>query len=124
MATAARTTTGDLQLPRVVVTDFASCVLQSILDGLALWQGAWFLDTSAGFPWAQRVFGIKNPSTTQLSALFRQFLLSVPGVVSVTASANLNRAQRAFSYTFAATLNTGQVISGGSATPFTISGAP
>lgn len=98
--------------------------LQTIVDGLALWQGEWFLDTNAGFPWAQRVFGVKNPNSTQIQALLRQFLLSVPSVVSVVASAFIDRVKRQFAYTFSATLNTGQTITGGSATPFQVTGAP
>lgn len=124
MSTTARTASGDLVLPRQIVTDFASCVRQAIIDGLSLWLGEWFLDTSVGFPWAQRIFGIKNPNQTQLQALFRQFLLSIAGVVAVVASVTINRPARQFSYSFVATLNNGQTITGGSGQPFTISGAP
>lgn len=124
MSTTARTNTGDLQLPRVIVTDFASCVLQSIKDALALWKGEWFLDQNAGFPWGQQVLGVKIVSTAQIEALLRQQLLAIQGVIRVTAKSVFNRALRNFAYTFTAYLSTGQQITGGSATPFVITGAP
>ena len=124
MWTTARTETGDLVLPRVIVTDFASCVRQQILDGLSLWLGEWFLDTSQGFPWAQRIFGIKFPNSTQVSALFRQFLLSIDGVASVVAQASIDGRTRQFSYSFQATLTNGQQVTGGSGQAFQVSGSP
>lgn len=124
MSTFARTISGDLQIPRVLVTDPAQVARQTIIDKLSVWQGEWFLDQNVGFPWVQKVLGIKNPNITEIKALLRQTILSVPGVVEVAASATFNRSKRSFSYSFAATLNTGQTIKGGSGTPFTISGAP
>lgn len=123
VATTARTTTGDLALPRVFVTDFVACTVQAMKDALNLWQTEWFLDQNAGFPW-QRILGIKSPSSMQVQQLIRQQLLAIPGVVSVTASATFDRVKRAFTYNFAAQLANGQQITGGSATPFQVTGSP
>jgi hypothetical protein len=122
--TTERSLSGDLQLPRVLVTSIAQVARQQILDGLGLWQGEWFLDQLAGFPWAQRVLGIKNPNVTQIQALLRQFLLSVANVVSVVASATFDVTRRAFSYTYTASLSNGQQLVGGSGQSPTITGSP
>jgi hypothetical protein len=124
MATTLRTAGGDMVLPRVIVTDFASCVQQSVIDGLNLWLGEWFLNTAVGFPWGQSVLGVKLVNTNQINALLRQFLLSVQGIVSVTATSSFNRLARQFSYSFWAQLNNGQILTGGSGTPVVISGSP
>lgn len=125
MSVSARTITGDLQVPRVLVTDFNSQVLQKVRDFFGLWQGEWFLDHSAGFPWLQRVLGVMPaPSATEVAALIRQGLLSITGIVNVVATATLNRSTRAFAYSFQATTNSGATITGGSGTPFQVTGAP
>ncbi len=123
MTETARTSSGDLVFPRVLVTDFASCILQQVKDGLALFQLEWFLDQNAGFPWVF-LLGVKIVSTQQIETSLQQFLLSIPGIVSVTASSSFNRAARQFSYDYWAQLNNGQILTGGSATPPQISGAP
>ena len=124
MSTSARTLTGDLALPRVVVTDLPSVVQQTIIDGFNLWKGEWFLDLNVGFPWFQEVLGRKIVSTSQVESLLRDFLLSVPGVATVQASSTFNRKARSFAYAFTATLNEGTVITGGSGLPTAIQGTP
>ena len=124
MATFARTLAGDLQIPRVLVTDPAECARQWIIDSLSLWLGEWFLDTTEGFPWAQKVLGLKNASATEIKGLLRQAIKAAPAVVTVSAAAFFNRQLRQFAYTFAATLNTGQIITGGSGQPTQITGSP
>jgi hypothetical protein len=115
-----RTSTGDLVIPRVIVTDPAQVALQTIKDTLALWQGSWFQDLNAGFPWLQQVFGVVNPNITAIKGLLRQAILYCPYVIGVTASVFYSHSIRAFAYNFEATLNTGQVITGGSNQPFVV----
>jgi hypothetical protein len=118
VSTTLRTATGDLAIPRTIITDPGAVAVQTLIDTFALWQGAYFLDQAAGFPWAQAVVGQMNPSVPYIEALLKDAILGVPGVVSVTASATFNRRTRAFSYSFTATLDTGVVVAGGSHTPF------
>jgi hypothetical protein len=115
-----RTATGDLAIPRVIVTDPASVALQTIIDTLALWLGAWFMATNEGFPWIQQVLGIKDPNVNAISGLLQQAILYCPYVVSVTAQVFYSGAQRSFAYTFQAFLNTGQIITGGSNQAFVV----
>lgn len=96
--------------------------VQTIRDGLKLWQGTWFMDQGTGFPWL--VFmGQKVLNSNQLIAALRAFLLGVPGVVSVLASATFSPTARAFEYDFTATLDSGAIITGGSSAPANLAGA-
>jgi hypothetical protein len=96
--------------------------MQAIRDILGLWLGEWFMDQSVGFPWLQRVLGLTNPNVTQIAALIQQAILAAPYVISVKASSTFDRTRRAFSYFFAAQLDTGQVVTGGSAQAFQVTG--
>ena len=126
--TTLRTAGGDLVIPRVIVSDIASVARQQIIDGLGLFRGEWFLNRNDGFPWFQTLFGVKLTSTAQINQALRQFLLSVPNVVSVVASSVLDGARRLFTYTFEAFLSNGLTLAassnGGIVPIITITGAP
>jgi hypothetical protein len=122
VTTTLRTLTGDLALPRVIVTDPASVAVQTINDGLALWQGSWFLDTAAGFPWLQ-LLGQKIVNSNQIVQALRTFLLSVPGIVSVKATATFDRVARSFSYAYTCTFNPNVQIAGSSTAPAAVQGS-
>ena len=124
MSNTARESDGDLVIPRVIVTDPASVALQAIQDTLALWEGSWFMDLNAGFPWLQSVLGVPNPSITQAKGLLTQAILYCPYVIAVQVQISFNSALRAFSWSFQATLNTGQILLGGSNTAFSVQNAP
>jgi hypothetical protein len=124
MSTTLRTATGDLALPRVIVTDLASVTVQTIKDGLSLWLAEWFLDQNVGFPWLQKILGIKNPNPAKLGKYIRQFLLSVPGVFRVSSTAAYTAATRAFSYQFVANLDNGQIITRNADGSYDITGSP
>jgi hypothetical protein len=110
---------GDLEIPRVLVTDPGECARLQATQILNLWAGEWFLDQNVGFPWSS-ILGLKILNTAAIESLLKQAILSVTGVVSVVAQVNFNRVQRAFSYTFAATLNTGAILTGGSNQAFSV----
>ena len=108
--------TADLTVPRVILgapssqgQQFADVVAQTIRDGLGLWLGEFFLDQSQGFNWPG-ILGVKSPVPSRCARLFRDFLLGVPGVVSVSAVSAFVGATRAFTYSFTATLSNGQVL--------------
>ena len=116
------TTIGDIVLPRQVVTDFNTYMLIKVQDVLKLWQGEWFLDTSAGFPWAQQVLGTKQINAAFVGGLLTKALLAIQGVATVTANASFNGSTRNFNYSFSAKLNNGALITGGSGAPAQIVG--
>lgn len=125
MSTLTRTTTGDIALPLSFQRDVATITAQKLQDELNLWQGEWFLDVTQGFPWIQRVLGIKNPSVTQLRALLTQAILETPAIVAVdNLQLTITPGTRHLSYTFTATLDDGTVLTGGPGVPFVVGGGP
>ena len=106
-------TLGDLVLPRQIISGNAA-IRQKIIDTLNLWRGEWFLNTSDGFPWAQEVLGTKQINAAFVGGLLTKAILAIPGIATVTASANYNGSTRAFTYNFSAKLNSGAIITGGS----------
>lgn len=67
------------------------CVAQAISTRLKLWQGEWFLDTTAGTPWRQSILGrSSNPD-----AFIKQAILGTQGVTALVAySSELDSTQR------------------------------
>ena len=122
MTTTARTSLGDLAIPRVILTDPEQIAAQTVRDGLALWKTEWFLDRGAGFPWLQ-FLGVKVFNANQLANALKAFLLSVPGIVAVIAESTFDRAARAFAYSYQCTFNSGAIISGSSSSPAVVQGA-
>ena len=119
MSTFAIQDDGDLEIPRVLLTDAENCARLQATQILQLWAGEWFLDQNIGFPWSA-ILGLKILSTGAIESLLKQAILSVTGVTSVVAQVEFNRVARAFSYTFSATLDTGAILTGGSNQPFSV----
>jgi hypothetical protein len=113
---------GDLVLPRVLVTATDACILQAVVDGIQLWQGEWFLDTTQGFPWLQKVLGVYPVNLPQVFDALRSFLLSVQGIVSVHVGGSYNSSTRALQYNYSAQLASGALLTGGSGAPPSLSG--
>jgi hypothetical protein len=122
MTTTLRTAANDLVLPRVLVTDPAQVAAQTINDGLGVVAGEWFLDANTGFPWFS-FLGAKIINTNQLQSALRSFLLGVPGIAAIVSLvASFDRVARAFSYSYACTVNTGATVVGGSSQPAQVQG--
>lgn len=61
------------------------------------WRGEWFLDTSQGFPYLERVL-VKGVDLALVESLFRRTLLGVPEIDSVLSlTLDLDRATRELS---------------------------
>lgn len=60
--------------------DTAEGVAQNVMTRLALWQGQWFIDTSEGTPWLQRILGKHNAVDT----VIKTRILDTPGVISIS----------------------------------------
>ena len=72
--------------------------------------GEWYRDTRLGFPWFERVL-IKSPSLVLIRSLFRQTILSVPGVVAIeTLSETYDRATRTLRPSFRARMDDGTIL--------------
>ena len=124
MSSLARTTSGDLDFTThtlVVNTDPVQSAAWDLQDKFGLGLGEWIYDTSQGIPYFS-FLGIKNPPLAGIREMFRQVILSTPPIVSVVELAvTFNRKLRNLAYNFTAKCDTGQVIMGGSGTPFVIS---
>lgn len=119
MATLARAG-ADIAIPVRIETDPAKCAQIKIQDEFELGAGEWFADTAQGVPYVRPVngvgpiLGVKNPNINGIRALFRSIILGTPGIVAVQEIAvNYDPGARTLAYSFAATLNTGAVITGG-----------
>ena len=114
VTTTLRTSSGDLVLPRVLVTDIASVAAQTIQDTLSLWRTEWFLDQNQGFPWAQNILGVRFVTTSQINSQIKNAILGVPNVVTVIVQSTFDRVKRNLAFNFVAKINTGQFVSGDS----------
>ena len=77
------TDSGDYRLghgDRDFHVDTAEGVAQNVMTRLALWQGQWFIDTSEGTPWLQRILGKHNAVDT----VIKTRILDTPGVISIS----------------------------------------
>lgn len=75
-----------------------ACVAQAVQTALALAQGEWFLDKTAGVPWATQILGYGTGPLYDLA--IKDAILAVEGVDSITAySSQLNAATRALTVT-------------------------
>lgn len=74
--------TGDIDLStaRLVLVENREAVRQQLALRLSLRLGEWFLDTTAGIDWFNLVY-VRGPNLGVISALFRERILSTPGVI-------------------------------------------
>jgi hypothetical protein len=112
----------DIAIPVRIETDPAKCAQIKIQDEFELGSGEWFADTAQGVPIVRAVngvgpiLGVKSPNISAIRALFRSIILGTPGIVAVQELVvNYQPGPRKLSYSFAATLNTGAIITGGNA---------
>lgn len=78
-------------------------VAQEVLTSLLLFQGEWFLDTTAGVPWFTKIVGVNT--IPLYDETIKTAILNVQGVTSIASySSSLNRATRVL--TVSATINT------------------
>lgn len=113
---------GDLDLRNgqlYFVGDLSSQVQQGITIKARFFYGEWFLDTTQGMLWFEKVF-IKGASRSTLTSMFKQLLLSVPGVASIRKlTFELSAAVRNMRVDFEVILTNGTILPG-AFTPFTL----
>jgi hypothetical protein len=82
---------GDYTVGLPFFVNSPQCVAQAISTRLKLWQGEWFLDSTAGTPWRQSILGRSvNPD-----AFIKQAILGTQGVTAITSYVSaLNSAAR------------------------------
>lgn len=111
--------TWDLAFPPKVLRG-AVAVAQRIKVRFRWFLGEWFLDQAQGVPYFEDIL-VKNPDPILISFIFRQVLLSTPGVKSVQSfSATLDAGLRHLTADFQATLDDDTIMTAISQ-PFVIS---
>jgi hypothetical protein len=90
------------------LVDSPQAVLQCVLTTLKLYQGEWFLDTTAGTPWNTQVLGAGTQSLYDNA--IRSSILSVTGVTGISSySSSFDATTRRLTVTAVVETQFGQV---------------
>lgn len=82
-----------------VLVDGVDEIVQFLCQSLRFIQQEWFLDETEGFPWFDDVF-IKNPDLNAVTAVFKTYIINIPGILSLTAFAlNFDPGERTLTVT-------------------------
>ena len=91
----------------LMLIDNAERIGQQIKITLQFWFSEWFLDTTQGIPYLEHIC-IKNPNLQHIRQIFRNAIMSVDGVDSVTElTLNVNAKERILSVTYTANTSAG-----------------
>ena len=91
----------------LLLIDNAERIGQQIKITLQFWFAEWFLDNKLGIPYLERIC-VKNPNLQHIRQIFRQAILSVEGVESVTElTLSVNASQRILTVTYTANTSAG-----------------
>lgn len=103
----------DFQNGDFVIATNGEATAQRLEQKFKLWQGEWFLDYDAGFPWLTEIFDEVRPSDEFLQTLFQTEIESDPDVKSLDEiELNFEGIGRVLSVTFSATLKSDEQLTG------------
>ncbi|RYY51373.1 MAG: hypothetical protein EOO06_01180 [Chitinophagaceae bacterium] len=102
-------TNGPLLISQVT-QPFTETVAQRLKIRLLTFQGEWFMDTTYGVPWFQRILGIKQSSKSAVDLIFQQKILEEPGVKEIV-SFDSTFVNRQYSLSFKVRVVTGEITS-------------
>ena len=77
---------------------------------LQTWMAEWFMDTTYGIPWAQRIIAIKQTSKASTDLILQQKVLSDAGVKEIV-SWDSTFVNRKYSLTFKVKVVSGEITS-------------
>lgn len=103
---------GDLDLTQGLrfTPDLVTYTAQRLFDNLCFFLGEWFLDQREGIPYFEKIIGQK-PDLAIVDTLYRRAVRATPGVANITSlTLGFDRATRALSVQFTATLKDGSTI--------------
>lgn len=87
----------------------ADRILQAIKIRLRTWYGEWFLDTTIGLPYLDKIM-VKNPSLPTIDNLLRAEILAVDGVAYAPSVVSVvDASKRTLSVTFTADTTYGRI---------------
>ena len=91
----------------LLLIDNAERIGQQIKITLQFWFKEWFLDTTQGIPYLEHIC-VKNPNLQHIRQIFRNAIMSVDGVDSVTElTLSVNAKERILSVTYTANTSAG-----------------
>jgi len=91
----------------LMLIDNAERIGQQIKITLQFWFKEWFLDTTQGIPYLEHIC-VKNPNLQHIRQIFREAIMSVDGVDSVTElTLSVNAKERILSVTYTANTSAG-----------------
>jgi len=91
----------------LMLIDNAERIGQQIKITLQFWFQEWFLDTTQGIPYLEHIC-VKNPNLQHIRQIFRNAIMSVDGVDSVTElTLSVNAKERILSVTYTANTSAG-----------------
>lgn len=91
----------------LMLIDNAERIGQQIKITLQFWFQEWFLDTTQGVPYLEYIC-VKNPNLQHIRQIFREKIMSVDGVDSVTElTLNVNARERVLTVTYTANTSAG-----------------
>lgn len=85
-------------------------IRQRLAARFDFWLGEWFLNTLEGVPYYRDVFG-KNPNLDTIRSIFRQVILTTPGVLSIRRfDLVFDSAERTLRFNFEAIVTGGSIV--------------
>lgn len=121
------TSGGDLDVSTgnlVLTTDVNVITAQKLTSRFQLVLGEWFADARIGVPYFQLVL-VKNPNLGVIRQLFRQVILTTPGVNQILSDTpSYNPAARTLAWAFQVQTIQGAVLTGGPGVPFIVTVSP
>lgn len=89
----------------LVLISGADAIRQELSIRLKTFKGEWFRNPEVGMPYFQRILG-KNPRASSINGIFREAILSTPGVTGIEDfNAVYNPQTRAFTINFKARIS-------------------
>ena len=91
----------------LMIIDNAERIGQQIKITLQFWLAEWFLNTTQGIPYLEHIC-IKNPNLQHIRQIFREAIMSVDGVDSVSElTLNVNARERILTVVYTANTSAG-----------------
>ena len=112
MADLALDTDGDLLIANnaVVLVEGDDAIVQQLRIRFRFFLGEWFLDIRQGTPYYEEIL-IKNPDLSRVNGIFKQVILSTPGIASLEEfDLNFDGAERLLTVTFLARKTDGEIL--------------
>jgi hypothetical protein len=93
-----------------VLTTGVDAVAQFVGQRLQTWLGEWFLDTTEGVPFREKIF-LKNPNIVDVETTLKLIIIESPGIIELTSfNLTLDSAARTAHLAFTANSQAGEVV--------------